>query len=90
VLAREFQPQTIILFGSYASGSATPDSDVDLLLVMPFRGSSTDQVATIRGRVEAPFPMDLLLWKPSELRRHNSFTRTVLKEGKVMYEAGGA
>ena len=34
-VARRFKPQKIILFGSYAYGSPTPDSDVDLLVVMP-------------------------------------------------------
>lgn len=86
VLAREFQPRRIILFGSYATGSATPDSDVDLVMVLPFKGNPTDQIIKIRGRAEAPFPMDLLIWKPNQLSRRDSFTRTVLSEGKVMYE----
>lgn len=90
VLAREIRPQKIILFGSYASGSARLDSDVDLLVVMPFRGNPTNQVVEIRGRAEAPFPMDLLIWQPSRLRRRDSFTQTVLNQGKVMYEAGHA
>src|SRR6266516_7336064 len=54
VLAREFQPDKIILFGSYATGSATPQSDVDLIIVLPFSGNSTNQVIEIRGRAEAP------------------------------------
>ena len=87
VLAREIHPLKIILFGSYATGSATADSDVDLIIVMPFRGNPTDRVVEIRGRAEAPFPMDLLVWKPSRIRRRDSFTRTVLNEGRVMYEA---
>jgi predicted nucleotidyltransferase len=64
VLARGFRPRPIILFGSYATGAATANSDVDLVVVMPFRGSSTDKVVEIRGRVEAPFPLDLLVWSP--------------------------
>jgi predicted nucleotidyltransferase len=87
IVAREFQPEKIILFGSYATGSATCDSDVDLVVVMPFRGSATDKVVEIRGRVEAPFPMDLLVWRPKQVRKENSFTRSILREGKVMYEA---
>ena len=87
VVAREFQPQKIILFGSYAADSATPESDVDLVVVMPFRGNTTDQVVKIRGRAEAPFPMDLLVWKPDRMHRRDSFTRAVLKEGRVLYES---
>jgi predicted nucleotidyltransferase len=62
VLACEFRPRKIILFGSYATGSATLDSDVDLVVCLPFRGSATDKVVEIRERVEAPFPMDRLVW----------------------------
>ena len=90
VLAREFRPRRIILFGSYATGQARVDSDVDLVVVMPFRGSSTDKVVEIRGRVEAPFPLDLLVWRPPQARRRDSFTRGVLSEGKIMYESGDA
>ena len=53
---------------------------------MPFRGNVTDQVVRIRGRAEAPFPMDLLVWKPDRINRRDSFTRAVLSEGKVLYE----
>jgi len=87
VLAREFRPRKVILFGSYATGFARPDSDVDLVVVMPFRGSDTDKVVEIRGRVEAPFPMDLLVWKPARAERADAFARAVLNGGKVMYEA---
>ena len=37
-IAQEFRPERIILFGSYAYGEPTEDSDVDLLVIMPFRG----------------------------------------------------
>ena len=87
VLAREFQPRKIILVGSYATGCATADSDVDLLLIMPFRGNPTERVVEIRGRAEAPFPLDLLVWRPSRMRRRDSFTRTLSEEGKVLYES---
>ena len=90
VVAREFRPRKIILFGSYATGSAKPDSDVDLVVVMPFRGSETDKVVEIRGKVEAPFPLDLLVWKPVRAAKNDFFTRSVVNEGKVMYEAGHA
>ena len=39
-IVERFDPEKIILFGSHARGDATPDSDVDLLVVMPVQGSS--------------------------------------------------
>lgn len=86
VLAREFKPRKIILFGSYAYGKPTTDSDVDLVVIMPFRGSDTRQVVRMLTRVGAPFPMDFLLWKPERANRTDFFTREVLSKGRVMYE----
>ena len=86
VLAREFHPKKIILFGSYAHGKPTKDSDVDLVVIMPFHGSDTKKVVEMQLRVGAPFPMDLLLWKPDRETRTDYFTREVLARGKVMYE----
>src|SRR5262245_22433554 len=47
VIAREFQPDKIILFGSWAYGTLDTDSDIDLLVVMPFEGSPFRQAGTI-------------------------------------------
>ena len=87
VLAREFRPQKIILFGSYANGKPTKNSDVDLAVVMPFRGRDIKMMGKIRGRVGAPFPMDLLVWSPERARKQDGFTHEVLMRGEVMYEA---
>ena len=86
VVAREFKPEKIILFGSYAYGKATRDSDVDLVVIMPFRGRDTKMMVKIRTRVEAPFPMDMLVWKPGKYSRMESFNQEILTRGKVMYE----
>ena len=86
VLAREFRPQKIILFGSYANGKPTKNSDVDLVVIMPFRGSDTKVLVKMLMRVGAPFPMDVLLWKPERTQRTDYFTREILTNGKVMYE----
>lgn len=86
VVAREFHPKKIILFGSYAYGKPTLDSDVDLVVVMPFRGRDVRMMGDIRTRVGAPFPMDLLVWTPARARKTDFFTREVVTRGKVMYE----
>ena len=93
-LAREFHPRKIILFGSYAYGTPTKDSDVDLLVIMPHRGRSVDQVVNIGTRIPAPFPMDLLVETPAYVRRRLalgcSFMKEVFTRGKVMYETADA
>ena len=47
-IVERFQPEKIILFGSYARGTAGPDSDVDLLDVMPVKGSKRKAQLQIR------------------------------------------
>src|SRR5919204_6468805 len=66
-VAERFQPEKIILFGSYAYGVPHADSDVDILVVMPARHPHT-QAARIRWSVPAPFPMDLIVRTPESLR----------------------
>jgi predicted nucleotidyltransferase len=63
-IAREFRPERIILFGSYAYGTPTPDSDVDLLVIMPYRGRPAQQAFRIRSRFDTPFAMDLIVRNP--------------------------
>lgn len=87
VVAREFKPEKIILFGSYAYGKPTLNSDVDLVVVLPCQGRELDKAIEIRLRVAAPFPMDLLVWKPGKYSPLESFNQEVLKQGKVMYES---
>ena len=50
-IVRWFHPERIILFGSYAYGDPSLDSDVDLLVVMQFEGSSREQATKIRSRI---------------------------------------
>jgi predicted nucleotidyltransferase len=88
-VAAKFQPEKIILFGSYAYGTPHDDSDVDLLVVMPAR-NQLDQAYRIRRAVRAPFPMDLVVRTPAKMRRRlaegESFLTEVVSRGKVLYE----
>src|SRR6266851_5754686 len=65
-VAEQFQPDKIILFGSYAYGTPHADSDVDILVIMPAR-NELDQAFKIRCEVPAPFPMDLLVRTPKSI-----------------------
>src|SRR5438046_2497295 len=88
-IADEFHPDKIILFGSYAYGTPNEDSDVDLLVVMPAYNQHSQSVR-IQWRLAAPFPLDLLVRTPKEvkwrLEEGNSFLTTIFSQGKVLYE----
>jgi predicted nucleotidyltransferase len=88
-VADRFSPDKIILFGSYAYGTPHADSDVDLLVIMPAR-NELDQMAKIGWEVQAPFPMDLIVLKPKNvkwrLEEGDSFVTEIMAKGKVLYE----
>jgi predicted nucleotidyltransferase len=88
-IAEEFHPDRIVLFGSYAYGTPQEDSDVDLLVVMPARNQH-DQAVRILWRLAAPFPLDLIVRTPQQVRwrlaEGESFLTTVVSKGKVLYE----
>jgi len=89
-IARQFRPRQIILFGSYACGKPTRDSDVDLLVVMPHKGRGVEKAIEIRLKVQAPFPMDLLVRSPQKIRQRLAlgdwFIEDILNKGEVLYE----
>lgn len=91
IVAR-FQPEKVILFGSYARQTAiTADSDVDLLVLMETDEQPLHTAARIAGAVDHPFPLDILVSTPTEfeasLARRGNFATQVTKEGIVLYEA---
>jgi len=90
-IAEQFHPERIILFGSYAAGLPNPDSDVDLLVILPFEGKSWKMASEIRRQTRPSFPMDLLVRTPEQLRqrltRHDVFLRDITQRGKTLYEA---
>jgi predicted nucleotidyltransferase len=91
VVVRKFQPQKIILFGSYAYGKPTEDSDVDLLVVMPFDRRKGRKSLEIRRRIPSGFPLDLIVRTPEFIAQRlawgDCFTQEIFAKGKVLYEA---
>jgi predicted nucleotidyltransferase len=89
-IAREFSPDRIILFGSYAYGWPSPDSDVDLLVILPFEGQPYRKSAEILSRVHAGFPLDLLARRPDDTARRyaeqDPLIRDALDHGVVLCE----
>ncbi len=94
-IVAEASPERIIVFGSWAKGTARPDSDVDFLIIEsePFgpHRSRRQELAKLWRRL-SPFalPKDILLYSRDEVEqwRHslNHVVAMALREGKVLYE----
>jgi predicted nucleotidyltransferase len=93
-IAARFQPRQVILFGSYAGGTPTADSDVDLLVTMETPLPNVEQAVAIRRAVNIPFATDLLVRTPQQIAERlalgDVFIREVLTRGIVLYEAADA
>ncbi len=90
-IARAFAPERIILFGSYAYGAPTEDSDVDLLVVLPFEGNHTHKAIEILNKTNPRFPIDLLARTPGVMQwrveQGDFFLREIMQKGQVLYES---
>jgi predicted nucleotidyltransferase len=90
-LVDELQPEKIILFGSFAYGHPTIDSDVDLLIVMRSKARPVDRIRQASAVLDPrPFPVDIIVRTPAEiaerLRIRDCFIEEILTKGKVLYE----
>ncbi|SRR5258708_7266218 len=86
-----FRPEKVVLFGSYARGTAGPDSDVDLMVVMPLTKSGRETCVEIRGVLHGlGLAKDIIVATPSEWERYRkiagSLIRTAHEEGKTLYD----
>lgn len=86
-----YDPERIIVFGSYARGDATPESDLDVLVIKDTPESWIDRVVAVsllsRPRL---IPMDILVKTPDEVQymldRRSLFMRTIMNEGVTVHE----
>jgi predicted nucleotidyltransferase len=89
-IAREFKPDRIILFGSHARGTAGADSDVDLLVILPFEGKGFWKSLEIMNRINVPYSLDLLTYRPDAVAwryvQGDPLIREALDHGRVLYE----
>ena len=89
-IGRDFAPEKVILFGSWAWGTPGPDSDVDLLVV-----KETDDPRGLARQIDSAlfprrFPLDLLVYRPEHVRKRvtagDFFVRDIMEKGKILYE----
>jgi predicted nucleotidyltransferase len=94
-LARAFAPERIMLFGSYAKGTAHPGSDADLLVVADFEGDPAAQLRRARQLVADCFPVvDVVFCTPEDVARaqvaRSPFLLSVLESGVTVYQRTAA
>ncbi len=90
-IADAVHPEKIILFGSYAYGNPTTDSDVDLFVVMESEQSIRERSIQVSEILyPRPFPLDVITRTPAELRSRldvgDSFFKEITTKGKILYE----
>jgi predicted nucleotidyltransferase len=90
-IAAALRPEQIVLFGSYAYGAPSPDSDVDLLVIMRTEASQRDRyLAVTRLLRPRPFPVDIIVRTPEEvqkaIRERDPFICDILEHGEVLYD----
>jgi predicted nucleotidyltransferase len=91
-IVRKFHPEKIILFGSWARGTAREDSDLDLLVVLPRvdhkRKAAIEVLRALNG---LPISKDVIVTTPQEIRERGNvigyILRPALEDGKVIYES---
>ena len=86
------KPSLVIVFGSLARGEVGPDSDIDLLVVMPFAGSRRASSARIlRALALFDAPKDVMVVTPEEFNRlrdvADSLVYPAVREGRILHAA---
>ena len=89
-IVKKFRPEQVILFGSHARGEAGPDSDVDLLVVMPVEGSVREKAIEIQLALHKFFtPIDIIVTTPEKFAWRKNYAGTIERpaamEGKVLH-----
>ena len=91
-IVKEFNPQKVVLFGSYAWGSPKKNSDIDLFIVKDDAKKNTREMAIDIDGMLLPrtFPIDIIVCKPAQveesLKDKNMFITKIITKGKTLYD----
>jgi len=90
-IGRDFHAQRVVLFGSYAGGTPSADSDVDLLVVAHTGLPPRKRYGAVRRLLaDVPAAFDIIVNTPEEYARSRTVVNTIVyiaeKTGRVLYE----
>lgn len=90
-IIKSYQPEKIIIFGSYVWGKPNKSSDLDLFIIKNsrkerrFRTTEVEQLLLDRH-----LPLDILVYTPKEtedsLKEDNFFVKEIVNQGKIIYD----
>jgi uncharacterized protein len=93
ILAQDYEPEQIILFGSYAYGRPDKASDIDLLIVKQDGDTPYQRAVRVRRMLRNPqrrIPIELLVLTPQEVHERlaigDQFFQEIYSRGRVLYE----
>lgn len=90
-VGQKFKPERILLFGSYAYGKPSSDSDVDILIILSFKGKNPEKATQIWLATKPDFPVDVMVRKPEEIHQRlelgDPFIHEIIKNGVLLYES---
>ena len=92
-LSAAIQPELVLVFGSRARGTATRKSDLDLLVIYQSEKPALDRIGDVLQLLsDCPWPLEVVAYTPEELSRikNRPFIKTILSEGRVIYERRAA
>ncbi|MCI0542440.1 nucleotidyltransferase domain-containing protein [bacterium] len=86
-IAKEFKPERIILFGSWAWGTPHKDSDVDLFIVKDTENTRKTAMEISSFLTPRPFPIDIIVYTPTsfEKRKNYLFIQHIMNSGRHLY-----
>ena len=89
-IVREYKPEKIILFGSFAYGKPRASSDIDMLIVKKTKKRRIDRIKDVLYMIDNNFPFEPIVYTPREINERltlgDFFLQTVMQKGKILYE----
>ncbi len=93
-IGSQYQPERIILFGSYGRGETSPDSDIDLFIIKETNDNRIQRFVRVKGIIynqDLRIPVSPLVYTPAEVEERlnmgDDFIKEILRDGKVLFEA---
>ena len=89
-IKKAYQPEKIIIFGSYAYGTPNESSDVDLAVIKETKENFVNRLKKMAKIIRSYLGADILVYTPNEwqeaLKRGDYFVEEIAKKGKIVYK----